>query len=69
MHAEEQIAVAFLTRKLYGRSTEQTSTLGIKGQMSLFDEAKTSTDTSAAEPLSKISHLTALQKASSGMTE
>ena len=35
-----QEKVAFLTRKLYGRSTEQTSSLGIEGQMSLFDEAE-----------------------------
>ncbi|MDU5223109.1 MAG: IS66 family transposase, partial [Blautia producta] len=45
-----QEKVAFLTRKLYGRSTEQTSSLGIEGQMSLFDEAETSADVSAAEP-------------------
>ena len=44
-----QEKVAFLTRKLYGRSTEQTSSLGIEGQMSLFDEAETSADVSAAE--------------------
>ena len=43
-----QEKVAFLTRKLYGRSTEQTSSLGIEGQMSLFDEAETSADVSAA---------------------
>jgi len=39
-----QEKVAFLTRKLYGRSTEQTSSLGIEGQMSLFDEAETNAD-------------------------
>ena len=32
-----QEKVTFLTRKLYGRSTERTSALGIEGQMSLFD--------------------------------
>ncbi|GEM_PF-1752509 len=42
--------VAFLTRKLYGRTTEQTSSLGLEGQMSLFDEAETSVDPKAAEP-------------------
>lgn len=31
-----QEKVDFLTRKLYGRTTEQTSSLGIEGQMSLF---------------------------------
>ena len=30
--------VDFLTRKLYGTKCEQTSTLEIEGQMSLFDE-------------------------------
>lgn len=48
-----QEKIAFLTRKLYGRSTEQTSSLNIQGQMSLFDEAETSTDPKAAEPDSK----------------
>jgi hypothetical protein len=42
-----QEKVAFLTRKLYGRSTEQTSSLGIEGQMSLFDEAESSADSFA----------------------
>ncbi len=37
----------FLTKKLYGRTTEQTSSLGLEGQMSLFDEAETSADPSA----------------------
>ena len=45
-----QEKVAFLTRKLYGRSTEQTSSLGIEGQMSLFDEAETSADPKSSEP-------------------
>lgn len=45
-----QEKVAFLTRKLYGRSTEQTSSLGIEGQMSLFDEAETSADLKSPEP-------------------
>ena len=45
-----QEKVAFLTRKLYGRSTEQTSSLGIEGQMSLFDEAESSADSFAVEP-------------------
>lgn len=42
--------VAFLTRKLYGRTTEQTSSLGLEGQMSLFDEAEVSADPKVAEP-------------------
>ena len=45
-----QEKVAFLTRKLYGRSTEQTSSLDIEGQMSLFDEAETQADSKTAEP-------------------
>lgn len=45
-----QEKIAFLTRKLYGRSTEQTSSLDIPGQMSLFDEAETSTSPKTAEP-------------------
>lgn len=45
-----QEKVAFLTRKLYGRSTEQISSLGIEGQMSLFDEAESSADSFAVEP-------------------
>lgn len=45
-----QEKVVFLTRKLYGSSSEQTSSLGIKGQMSLFDEAETSVDSKASEP-------------------
>lgn len=42
-------SVAYLTRKLYGRSSEKTSTLPI-GQMSLFDEAETEADPRAQEP-------------------
>ena len=45
-----QEKVLFLTRKLYGRTTEQTSSLGFEGQMSLFDEAEESADASAPEP-------------------
>lgn len=48
-----QEKVAFLTRKLYGRSSEQTSSLGIEGQMSLFDEAETCASPDAAEPQMK----------------
>ena len=48
-----QEKVAFLTRKLYGRSSEQTSSLGIEGQMSLFDEAETCASPEAAEPQMK----------------
>ena len=42
--------VAFLTQKLYGRSTKQTSSLCLEGQMSLFDEAEITEDKKAAEP-------------------
>ena len=42
--------VGFLTKKLYGRTTEQTSSLGLEGQMSLFDEAESFADSSAPEP-------------------
>lgn len=45
-----QEKVDFLTKKLFGRSTEQTSSLGIEGQMSLFDEAEVSADPNAVEP-------------------
>lgn len=38
---------AFLTSKLYGRSTEQTSSLEIEGQMSFFDEAENQADPKA----------------------
>lgn len=42
--------VDFLTRKLYGTKSEKTSTLGIEGQMSLFDEIETCADPNAREP-------------------
>ena len=45
-----QEKVDFLTRKLFGRTTEKTSSLGIEGQMSLFDEAEISADPEAPEP-------------------
>lgn len=35
-----QEKAAFLACKFYGRSTEQTSSLEIEGQMSFFDEAE-----------------------------
>lgn len=41
--------VDYLTGKLYGRSTEKTSTL-TEGQMSLFDEAEIEADPAAPEP-------------------
>lgn len=41
--------VAFLTRKLYGRSSEKTSTLSM-GQVSLFDEAEVQADPTVPEP-------------------
>src|SRR5690554_4039227 len=42
-------SVAYLTRKLYGRSSEKTSVLSL-GQMSLFDEAETEANPAAPEP-------------------
>ncbi len=45
-----QEKVTFLTRKLYGNKSEQTSSLGIEGQMSIFDEAETLADINAPEP-------------------
>lgn len=45
-----QEKVDYLTHKLFGRSSEQTSSLGIEGQMSIFDEAEVSVDPKAAEP-------------------
>ena len=39
-----------LHEKVYGSTTEQTSSLGLEGQMSLFDEAEVSGDPKAAEP-------------------
>lgn len=41
--------VEYLTRKLFGRSTEKTSSLDL-GQMSLFDEAEIEMDLTAPEP-------------------
>lgn len=41
--------VAYLTRKLYGRSSEKTLSLPM-GQMSLFDEAEIEANPKAAEP-------------------
>lgn len=41
--------VAYLTRKLYGRSSEKTSVLSM-GQVSLFDEAEVYADPQAPEP-------------------
>lgn len=41
--------VEYLTRKLFGRSSEKTSVLA-KGQMSLFDEAEMEADPTAPEP-------------------
>lgn len=41
--------VDYLTRKLYGRSSEKTSSLAL-GQMSIFDEAEISADPKAPEP-------------------
>lgn len=41
--------VEYLMRKLFGRSTEKTSSL-VLGQMSLFDEAETQEDPMAPEP-------------------
>ena len=42
--------VDFLTRKLYGTKSEKTSTLEIKGQMSLFNEIEVCADPNAHEP-------------------
>ena len=42
-------SVEYLTRKLFGRSTEKTSSLSL-GQMSLFDEAEIQADPVAPEP-------------------
>lgn len=42
--------VDYLTHKLFGRSSEQTSSLAIEGQMSIFDEAEGTQDPKAAEP-------------------
>ncbi|GAB6181764.1 hypothetical protein JCM14036_30830 [Desulfotomaculum defluvii] len=45
-------SVEYLTKKLFGRSSEKTSSLSL-GQMSLFDEAETTTDPLAPEPTLK----------------
>jgi len=42
--------VAYLTKKLYGRSSEKSKTLGIEGQLSFFDEAETEADPNVKEP-------------------
>lgn len=49
-----QEKVDYLTHKLFGSSSEQTSSLGIEGQMSIFDEAEVSADPKAAEPDMKV---------------
>jgi transposase len=41
--------VAYLTKKLYGRSSEKTSSLNL-GEMSLFDEAEVEVNSRAPEP-------------------
>ncbi|SHJ42228.1 Transposase C of IS166 homeodomain-containing protein [Lutispora thermophila DSM 19022] len=41
--------VEYLTRKLFGRSSEKTSVLSL-GQLSFFDEAEVETDSKAPEP-------------------
>lgn len=45
-----QEKVDFLTRKLYGNKSEQTLSLGIEGQMSIFDEAEREANREAIEP-------------------
>lgn len=45
-----QEKVDFLTRKLYGNKSEQTLSLGIEGQMSIFDEAELEANREAIEP-------------------
>ena len=45
--------VAYLTKKLYGKSSETSKVLGIMGQMSLFDEAETEADPTVPEPTLK----------------
>ena len=42
--------IAYLTRKLYGRSSETSKNLNIQGQMSLFDEAEQEQNIKAKEP-------------------
>lgn len=41
--------IPHLTRRLFGRSSEKTSVLSV-GQMSLFDEAETESNSQAVEP-------------------
>jgi hypothetical protein len=41
--------VEYLTRKLFGKSSEKTSTLNL-GQMSIFDEVEIEADPKAPEP-------------------
>jgi len=45
-----QEKVDFLTRKLYGNKSEQTLSLGIEGQVSIFDEAEQEADNEVLEP-------------------
>lgn len=45
--------IAYLTKKLYGKSSETSKALGIKGQMSIFDEAETEADAVVTEPALK----------------
>ena len=45
--------VAFLTHQLYGRKTEKTSSLGIPGQMSLFDEIEQTCSSEVQKPIQK----------------
>ena len=46
--------VAYLTKKLYGKSSESSKTLGIEGQLSLFDEAEVTADPKVVEPALKV---------------
>lgn len=48
-----QEKVDFLTHKLFGRTTEQTSSLGTPGQMSLFDEVEVLENPASPEPTLK----------------
>lgn len=42
--------VAYLTKKLYGRSSEKSETLQVQGQLSLFDEAEIEQNSKIKEP-------------------
>lgn len=42
--------VEYLTRKLFGKGSETSKSLGIEGQMSLFDEAEQEADPTVPEP-------------------